>query len=694
MLQLALVALIATGCPGNTGSQGTTKGASSGTGTSSAFGGTTGGDLPTGDEESFINVADVVRSNTDPNSLIELIGSNAEIGTQCPTVNDCTCVFNWTEPTGIAREAEQQPARVETNMMRCLFTKVTDTAQFFDVKIKIRAADLFSNTKRVFMTSSNPSLDPSIAANFLPVSRYMCRDVLGKTSNTGFYRNNLVDPRLWQSKFSLVYNFYTTSFGKDYGAVAFTKSDGTTVTTPGYECPAIPNDPAEADPGEGSIYDLSLYTLAGIDLTNPVNQNIDDGDGDNTIYPVDDNNNRNLTSPSCATGDEATCEKFLANRSDYYVSSFKSGVFKQPLCIFHNVGNIGAAGGIQPLDCKVDETSGAAVVGTTRVGDDVLGFAAMPDVNQKCPDINTVKIPAGKKWAKLWQFRLSFQKRSIDDIGNKDEIGDLFCTNRSQECMSSRQADSDGNGTADANNSVCAGAPVTTGPSIGPQATPRKTGNCSTQGQAGTGDSNPITYPFTTSCTNGTSGFTGAGINPNCCLDLNAGGTTIAANTTNTPANLTDGGDFCNPALMGQNDASLWGGSAQDIWLVGNGSRRACIEADTDALGRGPATSAFPPARISNPFTTSPKELDLDSKFDIVYVVTPESVKFEDMQDPEHNKVARQYTPYKLKPDKTTKLSYRLDSDSLNSNNATARLSKFPLCVLQDAKKGANGVAQ
>lgn len=715
---LIVVAFIVTGCPGNTGSQGTSTGTGStiSTGKTGGFSGSTGGDLPTGSDEAFITVVDVVRSNKDPNSLIELIGQDGEIGTQCPTVNDCSCVFNWTESTGIFRESEQVPSRVETNMIRCLFTSVSATATFFDVKIKIKAADLSSNTKRVFMTSANPSLDPSIAANFLPVQRFMCRDLLGSAQNTRYYKSNLVDPRLWTSEFSIAFNFYTTSFGKDYGAVAQVRSDGTPVTTPGYECPLKPNDISDSP-----LYDLNLYSLADVDLTDPTRVDVTPGTGDITIYPPDDN--LNLSTTRCSTGDEATCEKFLANRHDYYVSSFQSGVFKQPVCIFHSVANMGANGGAPPaLECQVpDASSGPAIVGNMPDGEDIIGFAAVPDANQKCPDINTVKIPAGKKWAKLWQFRLSYQKRTIPDVANADAISDLFCTFRDQECMSNQTAtvdvDNDGTSTNDV-NSVCYNSrPVSQFATIGPQATPLGTGNCSSQGDVGDGNGpgdagspgGVGSYPGVSgACTNGQNAAPTASVFANCCTDLNAPLSDGSQAISNRPANYTDGGDFCNPGLIGENNASAMsttdvcgagrcgttaageGGLAQDVWLIGNGSKRACIEADTNAQGKL-ALTTFPPAKQSNPFQTSPKEIDTDSRFDIVYIVTPESVKFEDMQDFENNKIARQYTPYKLKPDGVTRLSYRLDSDSLNNTNPSARLSKFPLCVLQDAKKGANG---
>ena len=605
--------------------------------------------------------------------MIELLGSQSEIGTQCPTVNDCVCVFEWTESSGILRETEQVPSYVETNMIRCLFTQVTADSPYFDVRIKIKAANEGSNEKRVFLSSQNPSLDSSIAANYSAVQRYMCRDLLGKNANSNLYKNNLVDPRLWTSEFSLAFNFYTTSFGADYGAVAVSGSDGSVTPVPGYECPLIPNNIAEQP-----IYDLKLFSLSELNLNDPTNPSVGLGTGDSTIYPRDDN--QNILASRCPTGEEPTCEKYLANRHDYYLATFKSGTYKQPVCIFHRVSNISSG---QALDCTIDETKGSPVVGSVAVGKDVLGFAAVPDANQKCPDINSVKIPAGKKWAKLWQFRTSYRARTIPDVASPGDIGDLFCTNREQECMSNNA--NDGTET----NSVCHSARFAIGPKIGAQPVLQGAGNCDSTGTVGDGRGDL-----------GGGGYFGFGAdtcidsanNINCCMDLNNSG----FNSNNRPANLTDGGNFCNPALIGDNDASsilagAEGGLAQDIWLMGNGSRQACIEADTDSLG-ALKLKTFPPAKLSNPYgDLQPREIETDSRSDLVYVVTPESVKFEDMQDSENGPIARQYTPYRLGTDGVTKIAYRLDSDSLNTNNPQQRLSRFPLCVLQDAKKGANG---
>ena len=676
VLLLLAVTTATSGCLSNTGSQGASKGTSS-SAAGSGFGGTTGGELPSSNSESFITVSDVLRSNADPNTMIELLGSQSEIGTQCPTVNDCVCVFEWTESSGIRRETEQVPSYVETNMIRCLFTQVTADASYFDVRIRIKAADEGSNTKRVTLTSQNPSLDSSIAANYSVVQRYICRDLLGKNANSRFYKNNLVDPRLWTSEYSLAFNFYTTSFGADYGAVAIAGTDGSVTPVPGYECPLIPNNIAEQP-----IYDLKLYSLNELNLNDPTNPNVPLGTGDSTIYPPDDN--QNIQAARCPTGAEPTCEKYLANRHDYYLASFKSGTYKQPVCLFHRVSNITSG---QALDCTIDETKGTAVIGSVAVGKDVIGFAAVPDANQKCPDINTVKIPAGKKWAKLWQFRASYRPRTIPDVASPGDIGDLFCTNREQECMST---DASAGGVT---NSVCYNARFAIGPQIGPQQTFQLTGNCDSSSTAGDGrgdDPGGLYDSFL-------GGEACIANNVNCCMDLNNSG----FNATNRPANFTDGGNFCNPALIGDNDASSVavganhpageGGLAQDIWLMGNGSKQACIEADTDALG-ALKLKTFPPAKISNPYgDLQPREIETDSRSDLVYVVTPESVKFEDMQDAENGAIARQYTPYRLSTDGVTKIAYRLDSDSLNTNDPLQRLSRFPLCVLQDAKKGANG---
>jgi hypothetical protein len=661
--------------------------------------------LPTGDTNSAgfaINLDRAVRSNQDSNNMIELIGSDGEIGRNCPTVESCVCQFTWIETggnisadEGIPAQADQEPAYVETDMIRCLFTQVSANATKFDVSIRIKEASLNSNIITVFMPTQNPGTDPSVNANYLEVQRYQCRDLFTNAQNTNFYKTNLLDPRLWDDM-SLSYDFYTTSFGLDYGATASVPAaGGSAISVPGWECPPLPNDINF----DANIFDLKLTSVAPLDLDDLDRNNVPSTEGDNTIFPSDDHNDAN--SAACPDPKSAaTCEKFKANRHDYYLASFMGGVFKQPVCVIHKVANFFTG----TLDCTVDTTKGAAVMGSPAVGADIIGFAAFPNANQECPNTTQVTLPAGKKWAKLWQFRASIAKRSIQQFSDSGLVGDLFCTNRQNECSDNFDYDdsddgSPGDGGAaqsfpDVSNSVCwdvpsgkrKGASAGT-PKVGPQVSAvlfeggPGFGNCSTNSSPGAGVNNPgaaLPWIINNGLPSASSGeCKGEGAFAHCCLD-NGSRDASAGN----PANFNISGDYCNPALRGSHDAAADGGLALDVWLMGNGTNRFCIEADTNASGRlfnlgttwnGDSLSTF----------LSTRELDADSKFDIVYVVTPPSVKLENMQNAD-DPIAKKYRP--LRKIRGQTIAYDLKSNTENNDDAAARLSQYPLCVLQDTK--------
>lgn len=696
------VVLSTTGCFSNNGSS-----ASSSSGTKTAA--KNSGSLPVGgttDAGYAITLTRAVRSNQDPTTTIELIGSGGEIGRNCTTLDACVCQFSWVETggnvaagEGIPAQADQEPSYAETDMVRCLFTQVSSNATKFNVSLRIKAASQNSNTLTVFMPSQNPGSDPSVNANYLAAERYQCRDLFTKQQNTNFYTSNLLDPRLWDDM-SLTYDFYTTSFGLDYGATAAVSAQGgSAIAVPGWECPSLPND-INFDP---NIFDLKLTSAAPLDLDDLDRTNVPATEGDSTIFPSDDHKDANSAScPDPKTS--ASCEKYKANRHDFYLANFMGSVFKQPVCVIHKVSNFFSG----QLDCNVDTSKGPAILGSPAVGADIIGFAAFPNANQECPTTQQVTIPSGKKWAKLWQFRASISKRSIQQFSDSSLVGDLFCTNRQNECTDNfdylygngNGGVNPGNGggntntMTDSSNSVCWNVPkakrkgASSGTvKVGPQVSAvlftggPGFGNCSTDVAPGGGVTNPgNNVGFEGWLIDGAVASTGNcnshGAYGHCCTDDGSKA------TNSNPANFTANGDYCNPALAGSHDASTAGGLAQDVWLMGNGTNRFCLEADTDSAGRlfslattwsGDSLSTFLNAR----------ELDAESKFDIVYVVTPTSVKLENMQDP-NDVIAKKYRP--LRKIRGQTVAYDLKSNTENNDDPNARLSQYPLCVLQDTK--------
>lgn len=790
-IALSLLTLVLAGCPDNssgTGSSGTATSAAS-TSTSPFIpgaSGSIGSDTPTTNgTAAFITLSQAVLSNVNPTSLVDLIGTNSDIGNNCPDVSSCQCVFSWTDSNGVLRNSQVGLTYVETNLARCSYSVVTN-ATYFDVTLLITAANLSSNSMRLYISSAQPALDPSLASNYLPVVRYMCRDVLGTNAsgasgsvNTTKYGTSLVDPALWD--YSYPYTLYTTSIGRDYGAVQTITANGLGPSVKGWECPPIPNDISN-----NPIYDYHIYSLAPIDVTDITNPapNPNSKTLTNMIWPP---NSTNANNPNCPTGAEPGCEQYLINRHDFYLATFSSAVFTQPVCIIHRVSNL--AGG--SIDCtQIDTSSGSITIfDPTIATQDEIGFAAFPDVNENCPAPSVVTIPAGKKWAKLWQFRTSYDIRYVDDNSNQSDIGSLFCTNREDECASnspginSTTSPGDllapnivnlatgGSGTTVTNQAVdtvcwntrnpsgyAAGLAIgaTTSKQVAPGA--QMFGNCNStlNWGDGNGDEPDGTYSvfggaFPYQATETNSSYNGINNAPqsctggpsgafNCCTDAGHGPNNLQLQSTQTmpsgpssqyaslPANYAiGGGNWCTPTLIGSHDASAGSGLvpalppgpgsppvfskgptgaiglAEDIWLVGNGNKSACIEADTTSTGSLYNPSGVYPPPTRNPFINQPKQIDSSSPSDILYVVTPANITMSQMQNPSVNppNVAAQFTPWRPKPvqggndPNGAQQIYSLTTNSatgasgVNSNVASARLSQYPICVLQDAVAGA-----
>ncbi len=666
-IQLSVYLFIASAC---TNDNSAPRLVATDTNTRSFIGGTSQ-NTPGSNTVDALNLVRVVRSNQDPTNLIDAIGENAEIGSFCATPTDCRCVFVWTESTGIRRELEVTPSYSEANLLRCSTADVTTQDGYFDVRIKLVSSDQYSNTQRIFISSATPALDASQASNFLPVYRYMCRDVIDKRITTTKYQDTLLDPAVWNK--GHIYTFYTTSLGQDYGAV------GSNVR--GYECPVIPNNAAE-----NSIYDMRIRSQEPVNLNAPSDLGTTVIGGDNTIYPNTDS--QNITPGTCPTGREAGCEKYRLNRHDFYLANFRSGAFREPVCMLHKVENITTG----TLRCTVPTTAtGAVTIGSSALangGQDIIGFAAIPNSNEDCPDETVTRIPSNMKWAKIWQFRRSREPRSFDDIANPSAIGDLFCTTRNRECRATtsngvdvRTVCHNATGT---NSSGFLGAQV--GATLGGSWTDPGFGNCNQNGS--TGDQYPPStgYIASAACVAG-------GVN--CCRDVNPLDTSGVPLATNRPANFApDGtGNWCTPSLIGavNSSTSTDRGLAEDVWLMGlNGSRRACIEADTDSNGRLNSTFATLPQ--NNLFTITQRPIDRDPTTDILYVVTPASVKMEQMANPD-SPIAKKFKPYRCLDESCSEPQYyELTVGSLNTNTYLDRLSRFPLCVLQDKVAGARDI--
>ena len=133
----------------------------------------TSASLPTSSSEGAFTLSKVMKSNQGSETILDLLGTNAEFGSYCANATDCVCRFNWNDSSGNFHEVDQALGYVETNLARCLYTSVDTNITYFDVKLVVTAGNVSTNTIRVYVGAVNPSFDPTNQVNFVQISRYM-----------------------------------------------------------------------------------------------------------------------------------------------------------------------------------------------------------------------------------------------------------------------------------------------------------------------------------------------------------------------------------------------------------------------------------------------------------------------------------------------------------------------------------------
>jgi hypothetical protein len=337
--------------------------------------GDTGGD---GDTSTILSLSQVVRTNSNAASELDLIGDGsgamgrfciasdnggADDGTGAST---CTCEYSYTRTDGSAETVEVDTSYHELDLIRCASTGIPTNISFFTVRVHVTNSDTFSNSVTFQVGSDSVTLNTADEASFLPVTRFQCRESLFISYA---FDNNFYDP--FQSEDPrLVYpmNFYTTNMGD---SIARFVDSVQIVGGAGFVCPTNTNDPTQG-------VDLTLYSVSS------------DG-GSNRIFPVSGS---------------------LHDRANFVLAREATGVFSVP---------------ISAILAPAVSTGGQNANGSTAPE---LGFAAEPVPGSEadeetCP--TDVEIPDGYQWAKLWLFRSSLAKRKAIFPDQMMASGGLFC---------------------------------------------------------------------------------------------------------------------------------------------------------------------------------------------------------------------------------------------------------------------------
>jgi hypothetical protein len=371
--------LLATGCTNNLSSLG--KGSSSGA-THTVI---------TSDGDSGSGLVTLERVIEDPSmtGTFDLIGDGTNaIGQVCaPDSTDtsssdlngagpstCQCAYSYTRSNGNTEQLLVDTTYHEANLLRCPYDTLPTDISSVSVAITQTTSGASSNSISFSLNGYTSATNLSDANSFVQVTRYQCRDIVtipymlgpGLTSS-----NSVYDPiQSEDPTISYPLNFYTTNFGGTFSL--YVSRD-----VRNWDCPSIPNDPNV--PG----LDLRVFSVGS------------DSAGSKQIYP-----------PAGSAFD----------RSTFYVSKVKAGVFNIPLNTYVAPQTFGNGGGANPV-----------------------GYAASPiatsSTTETCPDAS-VTIPAGYQWAKLWLFRADLAPRyyrkstaisslSIGCNPGKDSLGNV-----------------------------------------------------------------------------------------------------------------------------------------------------------------------------------------------------------------------------------------------------------------------------
>lgn len=319
----------------------------------------------------LLTLARVIKSNSDPQTTIDLIGdgSNA-IGQFCLSqdgnrsgvgATSCQCAFEYNRTDNNVESFEVQTTYFESNLLRCRYDALPANVTSLRVRIHVLQADLFSNAVNFRFEGTDGALDSQDPSSFLEVKRYQCKDYV--------FIQHMFDTLMYDpfqsdsSNLSYPLNFYTTSMGAAMIALNNAAASGNTAFFSNWECDLNPSQPA-------------LWRNLNIFSKGP------DTRGSQLIFPADGS---------------------AFDRSTFLVAKEQGNVFQVPL-------NTYIAPGILT---QSPSTSTNPLAVNTRPKS--IGYAARPiptENGEVCPSELT-DIPEGFHWAKLWAFRGTLDARKF-----------------------------------------------------------------------------------------------------------------------------------------------------------------------------------------------------------------------------------------------------------------------------------------
>ena len=618
----------------------------------------------------LVTLQTLLKSRTTPETQVDLIGQNGQIGKYCAPTTDaassspCRCTFQYKTLDGKSQELELPPVLVEEDLIRCTYNSADGSAlpsnyAADSILVRLRNSQLYSGALRDQFANAlpfNPATG-SVSANYrdpllyVSPARHQCRDSLSigmqldSSMNDPFLAD---DPRL-----TYPLNFYASNLGLAqfhfHANPSALPQNGA-----GWICPFTP---ATAQVGSESKQDFRLYSATPETRT---------PSGDQPQGSV-------LESVQIFPGNPQSFD-----RARFTLASRSVGRFSVPISAFFAPNSVAIAS-----EGSVSSPSGNSFPLGYAVKPSRLTAGSAPG-KEACPSQAEVDIDTSRyRWAKLWLMRAELRPRVLP-VSNRLQTQLAAAATTGVVCNPGSNAYGDCktdaasafNGTAGTNDEFLADRVLLN--STGALACMRYHHTDRTQGQSLFGPG--ATWDSAAQSTR--LPYTAAGTVPPQAL---FGEGTDAVSFVTTDANKLPGGTQC-----GGKDATV----NDPLGLCGNPVHSQI----------NPRATVVSDRRVAGTFSNRP--LDPASRIDYVFIVSPVDVHSEDMfAAGGPNSRALPYLPYRFYVPGSC-LSTRPDVDAAANPECAATSDKrirylpktkdiltpesaqvsrvFPLCVLQE----------
>jgi hypothetical protein len=486
----------------------------------------------------------------------------------------CACNYSYTTSSGVTENVQVDTTYHESNLIACNYGVIPTSATNIQVSVFVTTSDSYSNAVAFSPNGSTSSTSLTLASNYSLVQRYQCKDIVSIPYFMGgaLGSGNSIYDPILSEDPS--YSYPLNFFTTNLGG---TYAEYIQNGVLNWNCPANPNDP-----NFGNNY--TLYSVGP------------DTAGSYLISP-----------PGGSAFD----------RSTFYASNTQAGVFTIPLNTY-----------IAPTLLATAVNPNNAPIG--------YGAAPIPSgTNQEsCPD--TVNIPTGYHWVKVWLFRANLPDRRFPVSPGVTSLQSVACNPGTWNAAGSADVFTDCAGTCTSNNATqCQDEVVTS--------------SC-------TGSARGVeceTVAATTKLADRVLLGEGTSTGP-MCVDMNTPLPIVASGANYFPQikaplnyfqpptafDFGAGGSCGNPSFPGELDLPYVSiATGTDIWLpkqdqgTGGINSTSLITDSMDLLGKVSGIVAAPKDENLTSVDLDQSGGVQNARYDFVFVVTPPTVMAADMEN-------------------------------------------------------------